>query len=297
MSLNFAPNTFGHRAWAKNSALSELSQPDTQLGARFGWTAQGGGSKFTQHIDNTARDGRRLTVLCYLNREDGHTAHEKALFPKSRFRCFLSVAVKSELPSFDDSRIVAKLSLLIGFRFCSVVLYDALVATAGDSWQEAHGGALRVHSGGRQGAESAVRVLPVAGRLAMFYADSMPHEVEESWRERHALTMWYYDKLERAEALETAKIAGGANAAAEERERQEAQTLIRAMMAADPAADPTAAECAELGRRVKALSPAALQIVSSIVGAPSASHFQEAADRLTPSELKKLRQDFSTMKA
>jgi hypothetical protein len=27
----------------------------------------GGGAKFTQHIDNTARDGRRLTVLCYLN--------------------------------------------------------------------------------------------------------------------------------------------------------------------------------------------------------------------------------------
>lgn len=131
----------------------------------------------------------------------------------------------------------------------------------------------------------------------MFYADSMPHEVEESWRERHALTMWYYDKLERAEAIESAKIAGGANAAVEERERQEAQTLVRAMMAADPAADPTAEECAELGRRVSALSPAALQIVSSIVGAPSASHFQQAAARLTPSELKQLRQDFSTMKA
>lgn len=142
-----------------------------------------------------------------------------------------------------------------------------------------------------------MRVLPIAGRLAMFYADSMPHEVEESWRERHALTMWYYDKLERAEALEAAKIAGGSTAAAEEKERQEAQTLIRAMMAVDPTADPTAEECAELGRRVSGLSPAALQIVSSIVGAPSASHFEAAAARLTPAELKKLRQDFSTMKA
>ncbi len=172
-----------------------------------------------------------------------------------------------------------------------------VIRSAGDAWQDEHGGALRVHSGGRQGADSAVRILPAAGRLAMFYADSMPHEVEESWRERHALTMWYYDKLERAEALEAAKIVGGANAAAEERERQEAQTLIRAMMAADPASEPTAAECAELGKRVNALSPAALQIVSSIVGAPSASHFQQAAARLSPSELKKLRQDFSTMKA
>ena len=125
----------------------------------------------------------------------------------------------------------------------------------------------------------------------------VPHEVEESWRERHALTMWYYDELERAEALAAAKVSGGVTAAAEEKERQEAQTLIRAMMAADPSADPTPAECTALGDRVAALSPAALQIVSSIVGAPSASHFEAAAARLTPLELKKLRQDFSTMKA
>lgn len=26
------------------------------------------GSRFQKHVDNTARDGRRLTVLCYLNR-------------------------------------------------------------------------------------------------------------------------------------------------------------------------------------------------------------------------------------
>lgn len=35
----------------------------------------GGGACFRKHIDNTARDGRRLTVLCYLNpgwrEEDG----------------------------------------------------------------------------------------------------------------------------------------------------------------------------------------------------------------------------------
>lgn len=31
----------------------------------------GGGSRFQRHIDNTARDGRILTVLCYLNEEWG----------------------------------------------------------------------------------------------------------------------------------------------------------------------------------------------------------------------------------
>ena len=218
-------------------------------------------------------------MLCYLNRACIRTAHSDVL------------------ASFVHSIFVLCSDPSLLLTCCHRVCLSCSSCSAGDPWQDGHGGALRVHSGGRQGAESAVRVLPVAGRLAMFYADSMPHEVEESWRERHALTMWYYDKLERAEALDAAKIAGGANAAAEERERQEAQTLIRAMMAGDPAADPTAAECAALGARVNALSPAALQIVSSIVGAPSASHFQEAAARLTPSGLKKLRQDFSTMKA
>ncbi len=27
----------------------------------------GGGARFAKHIDNTANDGRRLTLLCYLN--------------------------------------------------------------------------------------------------------------------------------------------------------------------------------------------------------------------------------------
>ena len=94
--------------------LSSLSGLKERTDAMFA-IYPGGGAKFTQHIDNTARDGRRLTVLCYLN--------------------------------------------------------------AGAAWADDDGGALRVHKGGRVGAETAVRVLPEAGRLAMFYADSMPHEV------------------------------------------------------------------------------------------------------------------------
>jgi hypothetical protein len=59
----------------------------------------------------------------------------------------------------------------------------------GSGWDAAAGGALRIHAGGRQGAGSAVHVLPECGRLAMFYADSMPHEVEACFRERHAVTV------------------------------------------------------------------------------------------------------------
>ena len=53
------------------------------------------------------------------------------------------------------------------------------------------------------------------------------------------------------------------------------------MMAADPSEEPTVAQCRVLGERVERLSPAALAVVASIVGAPSASHFQAAAARLT----------------
>ena len=69
------------------------------------------------------------------------------------------------------------------------------------------------------------------------------------------------------------------------------------MMARPAEEDPTSEECAELGRRVGGLSKEALQIVASIVGAPSAAHFEQASRRLGPPQLKKLRQDFSKMRA
>lgn len=170
-----------------------------------------GGAKFTKHIDNTARDGRRLTVLCYLN------VDERA---------------------------------------------------GGKPWDTTHGGALRVHAGGLQGAASAVHVMPVCGRLAMFYADSMPHEVESCFRERHALTLWYYDKLERAEAAATAQISQGRGGdSVDGRARLEAQAMIRDMMAvSSPEEDPSVEECIKLGQRVRELSQDALRIVASIVG-------------------------------
>ncbi len=40
-------------------------------------------------------------------------------------------------------------------------------------WRTEDGGFLRLHTGG----DGVVDVLPDAGRLAMFYADELPHEV------------------------------------------------------------------------------------------------------------------------
>jgi len=101
----------------------------------------GGGARFANHIDNTTGDGRRLTVLLYLN----------------------------------------------------------------PGWTPAMGGALRVTepSSGQQ-----VDILPQAGRLAMFYSESVAHEVLPTFGDRHAITVWYYDRTERGAALDRAKEAG-----------------------------------------------------------------------------------------
>ena len=102
------------------------------------------GARFQKHVDNTAEDGRALTVLCYLN----------------------------------------------------------------DSWESSMGGQLRVFN--KQG--NAVDVCPSGGRLAMFYADEVPHEVLPSYAKRDAFTLWYYDANERAKAV--ARSGGGPGAGA-----------------------------------------------------------------------------------
>ena len=65
------------------------------------------------------------------------------------------------------------------------------------------GGAPRTRrSYGADGAPLKARnVPPTAGRLAMFFADSAPHEVLPAHANRHAVTVWYYDADERKSAV------------------------------------------------------------------------------------------------
>ena len=67
------------------------------------------------------------------------------------------------------------------------------------------GGALRITE---PHTNNQTDVYPQAGRLAMFYSADVPHEVLPTFGDRHAITMWYYDKDERQEALHKAKEAG-----------------------------------------------------------------------------------------
>ncbi|XP_068689110.1 prolyl hydroxylase EGLN3-like isoform X3 [Montipora foliosa] len=63
-------------------------------------------------------------------------------------------------------------------------------------WSEEKGGILKLYPGG---GEQAVRILPILDRLLLFWSDRRnPHEVEPSHDVRYAITLWYFDKNERA---------------------------------------------------------------------------------------------------
>lgn len=63
-------------------------------------------------------------------------------------------------------------------------------------WTEEKGGMLKLYPGG---SEEAVKILPRLDRLLLFWSDRRnPHEVEPSHDVRYAITLWYFDKNERA---------------------------------------------------------------------------------------------------
>eukprot|EP00943_MAST-04B_sp_MAST-4B-sp1_P010000 g10000.t1 len=69
-----------------------------------------------------------------------------------------------------------------------------------DTWKKGDGGELRVY--GRDGESIKAEVAPVAGRILLFWSDfRVPHEVLPTYKERFAVTLWYFDKIERARAI------------------------------------------------------------------------------------------------
>ncbi|NEM96529.1 2OG-Fe(II) oxygenase [Pontibacter burrus] len=64
-----------------------------------------------------------------------------------------------------------------------------------ENWLPAHGGELRLYLPQPDGSEKQVDILPIAGRLACFRADLIPHEVLAATRPRYSLTGWMLDQL------------------------------------------------------------------------------------------------------
>lgn len=180
----------------------------------------GNGARFQRHIDNTASDGRKLTVLCYLN----------------------------------------------------------------PGWDKSQGGALRINPA----KSPPVDVAPKAGRIAMFFADEVMHEVLPSYSDRHAITVWYYDSNEYQAAVE--RSARNPPPAADSAISLESKDFMQLIV--DETLD---APIAMLSERVDALSDGALKILAGITSAPTTDDFKGAIKGMTHELLLKLRKRFKSM--
>ena len=182
----------------------------------------GNGARFQRHVDNTARDGRKLTVLCYLN------------------------------PEYEVS----------------------------------HGGALRISPPSNP--NDPVDVSPKAGRIAMFFADEVMHEVCPSFSDRHAITVWYYDTFEYQAAVK--RSAENPPPAADEATSQESSRFMQLIV--DESLE---APLEVLAEKVDGLSEGALQILAGITSAPTTDDFKGAIKGMTIELLMKLRKRFRGM--
>ncbi|KAJ8369019.1 hypothetical protein SKAU_G00090470 [Synaphobranchus kaupii] len=70
-----------------------------------------------------------------------------------------------------------------------------------------HGGLLQIYPEGRN---VVANIEPIFDRLLIFWSDRRnPHEVKPAYATRYAITVWYFDAKERAEAKEKYRLATG----------------------------------------------------------------------------------------
>ncbi|KAJ8608570.1 hypothetical protein CTAYLR_005973 [Chrysophaeum taylorii] len=155
-------------------------------------------------------------------------------------------------------------------------------------WTREKGGQLRIHATSKAHYD----VEPRAGRLALFYADRIKHEVRPTWhQDRVALTLWYYGDNERRDAVDRAKVDAATEVAvnATDAERRRAQAYARDLC--DPAHH---ASVEDLADRAEYLPRNSQKILAAMAGVPD-THFAVAVRRMTPDALNGLRTRFATM--
>ena len=167
----------------------------------------GDGARFQRHIDNTARDGRRLTVLCYLNAdwkmEDGGALE---IYPPVETTTSSTTGQPEKANSGEaQSTQEASGSDDDDAPSLPTATNGVDVPVAGDSSAQAEEKST-AHSEAHSGSGSnCVTSYPLAGRLAMFWSESVPHAVLPTFAPRYALTVWYYDSEERQKSILEAK--------------------------------------------------------------------------------------------
>jgi len=167
-----------------------------------------------------------------------------------------------------------------------------------DGWDEANGGALRL-DGSELTEGCPIDIAPQPGRLAMFFAHQTAHEVLPSYAHRLALTVWYYDVIERTDAVERAKREQEQNPSSHRVDqgdiagRQEASNFMKLIV---DDTDLAVADLLHLLREKKEeLRPSAKRILAGITGLPSPEAFSNAIEELTIDGLEMMREEFRKM--
>lgn len=241
----------------------------------------GEGARFAKHIDNTTRDGRRLTVLVYLN--PGWSVEQGGAL-----RLFTANAMTAKREHSQDTSYHNDSN-------------EGVAENDGESLEYEGGRKIHCKNGVEPDRMTAVDVFPEGGRLAMFYSADVPHEVLPTFGMRHAITIWYYDTDERQAAVKAAVDKGVVDAAthANIEAQRAAKNFIAELMGGDEVSadggEPTQEELQLLCGRVTALSDEVLGLVASITGAPSVQSFREGFPLLVTDDLKQMRALFRRM--
>lgn len=248
------------------------------------------GARFAKHIDNTTNDGRRLTLVIYLNpgweKQQGgciRLTEVPRRYITERFPQLANGEDSSDEEEEEDK---------------------ATGSTAAAAKAGATGTSTANHGDGDSEKDEEYKVIdisPVAGRIVIFFSAVIPHEVMPSFADRHAISIWFYDKNERQEAVERAKETGTGNLIAKSNPEAQhaAQEFIAELMGGDDVGDdggdPTVEELQVLATKVTQLTPEALEVVASITGAPSSQSFRDGFPQLTTKDLKSMRALFRRM--
>jgi hypothetical protein len=283
----------------------------------------GDGSRFAKHIDNTTADGRKITVLCYLNPEWNDEMMGGAL------RLFIPKTFQQKKEEGEEEGEEGNTVGIgegegegeMGMGKIEKEKEGQRLSAApppppppAPSSSDAEGGGGGGGSGGYH--MKAVDVYPQGGRVAIFYSSEIAHEVLPTYGNRHALTIWYYDTNERKQTLERAKESGKGLAASKTslETQQSAQRFISQLMSqceggaggagddekglvtlTEAEEEKAQAELVKLQGIVKELSDDVIEIVSNITGAPSVDSFRDGFELLTTRDLRQMRGLFQRM--
>ncbi|RYH24741.1 2OG-Fe(II) oxygenase [archaeon] len=163
--------------------------------------------------------------------------------------------------------------------------------------------------------DKSVDVYPIAGRVAMFFSSSIAHEVLPTYGSRYALTIWYYDRHERKQAIQNANEKGTVHKVShyDVKFQVEAKEFIGRLLKnhdkdlinvqkdsevarygeeEEPSEDELKSLCHEVQNT---LTKEAIEIVASITGAPSVDSFKAGFPLLTTKDLQHMRALFRRM--